>query len=96
VRVDTFLQRLAPRLESGRGVRSAAIYTMSKEFELADNCGRAYRKSLLYLVRHAFEAERGPTSSGSRSRSAPTPPSCGCSAIGGDGALGHEVGGRRA
>jgi hypothetical protein len=104
VRVDTFLQRLAPRLESGRGVRSAAVYTMSKAFELADNCGRAYRKSLLYLVRHAFEAERGADILGLEESLRANPALVRLFGIGGDRATPHEVvwskseaaGGRRA
>ena len=56
VRVDLFKQRLASRI--GNGVDRLAIFTMSKDFEQDDNCASIYRKSLLYLIYHALEAER--------------------------------------
>lgn len=62
IRVDDFNQRLAPRIGPGKGIERSAIFTMSKSFELDDECGAAgvaiYHKSLLYLVHYAFEAER--------------------------------------
>lgn len=57
VRVDTFHERLFDRI--GNAVRQFAIFTMSKSFERDDHCAQIYRKSLLYLVHHALEAERG-------------------------------------
>lgn len=56
VRVDTFKTELASRI--GNGVDHLCIFTMSKRFEQDDNCLLAYRKSLLYFIYHALEAER--------------------------------------
>jgi hypothetical protein len=56
VRVDLFKQRLASCI--GNGVDRLAIFTMSKDFEQNDNCASIYRKSLLYLIYYALEAER--------------------------------------
>ncbi len=56
VRVDTFRQRLFPLV--GAAIERLAIFTMSKSFERADNCAFVYRKSLLYLISNALEAER--------------------------------------
>ena len=56
VRVDEFLERLAPRL--GDGVDHLSLFTMRKDFELADSVGGVYRASLLYLIRNALEWER--------------------------------------
>jgi hypothetical protein len=58
VRVDLFLERLAPRLGPGQGVERTAIFTMNKDRERDDNCAVVYRKSLLYLIHFALEAER--------------------------------------
>lgn len=56
VRVDTFQKHLASHI--GKKVGKLAIFTMKKDLERADNCMRVYRKSLLYLIHHALEAER--------------------------------------
>ncbi|WP_209347639.1 caspase family protein [Pontixanthobacter sp. CEM42] len=40
------------------------LYTMTRKAELADNVGGVYRKSLLYLVRNAFEEGKDPQISG--------------------------------
>jgi len=53
VNLETFHDRLAPKI--GDGVDHLAVYTMTKRHEEADNCFGVYRKSLLYLVSHAFE-----------------------------------------
>ena len=53
VRLDEFLERLAPHL--GNGVGHLSLFTMRKDFELADSVGGVYRKSLLYLIRNALE-----------------------------------------
>ncbi len=56
VRVDTFKTQLADRM--GNGIDRLNIFTMNKSYEQDDNCASVYRKSLLYLVHHAFEPER--------------------------------------
>jgi hypothetical protein len=58
VRVDLFLERLAPLLGPGKGIERTAIFTMNKDRELADNCAIVYRKSLLYLIHFALEEKR--------------------------------------
>lgn len=57
VRVDTFEATLLPLAETGR-IKDLAIFTMDETHEKRDNTGGVYRKSLLYLVSRAFEAER--------------------------------------
>ncbi|SFM50371.1 caspase family protein [Nitrosomonas communis] len=56
VRVDTFKAKLADRI--GKGINQLSIFTMNKSFEQNDNCAMVYRKSLLYLIYSALEAER--------------------------------------
>lgn len=56
VRVDAFKTLLAGRV--GNGIDQLSIFTMSKSYERDDNCASVYRKSLLYLIYHALEAER--------------------------------------
>ena len=58
LRVGSFLERLEPRVGPGRGVERLAVFTMADDYELADSCVGVYRKSLLYLIHHALEAER--------------------------------------
>jgi hypothetical protein len=55
VRVDLFLERLAPVLGAGKGVERTALFTMNRVRELDDNCATVYRKSLLYLIYYALE-----------------------------------------
>ena len=55
LRVDGFLARLLPL--AGGDVRALTMYTMNKQTERDDNCFHIYRKSLLYLVSRAFEAD---------------------------------------
>lgn len=57
VRVDTFEATLLPLAETGK-IKDLAIFTMDETHEKRDNTGGVYRKSLLYLVSRAFEAER--------------------------------------
>jgi hypothetical protein len=52
VNVATFKSRVMPKL--GAGIGPLTVYTMTRQFEQADTAG-PYRKSLLYLVHHAFE-----------------------------------------
>jgi Caspase domain/N-acetylmuramoyl-L-alanine amidase len=53
INLETFHDRLAPKI--GDGVDHLTVYTMNRRHEEADNCFGLYRKSLLYLVSHAFE-----------------------------------------
>lgn len=53
IRVDRFLEQLAPLM--GKGVETTTLYTMKRDLERADNCAGLYRKSLLYLIYHALE-----------------------------------------
>ncbi|WP_207479960.1 caspase family protein [Arenibaculum pallidiluteum] len=55
IRVDGFGERLAGLV--GTHVQRLGVFTMRKDLELADNVGQVYRKSLLYLIHHALEAE---------------------------------------
>lgn len=57
LRVDLFQQQLAPRVGRDKGIAQLAMYTMADSYEKDDQCGGAYRKSLLYLIYHALEAE---------------------------------------
>ncbi len=56
-RVDTFRALLGSQIGPGLLVERATIFTMMKELERADNCVGVYRKSLLYLIHHALEAD---------------------------------------
>ncbi|HYO77077.1 MAG TPA: caspase family protein [Thermoanaerobaculia bacterium] len=57
VRVDDFTKHLLPVLGPNKGVDKAHIFTMYKQYELADNVARVYRKSLLYLISRALEPD---------------------------------------
>lgn len=57
ITTQTFRLRLMPLI--GRGIDGAVIYTMDRRYELADNCRKLYRKSLLYLIYHALEEQDG-------------------------------------
>ena len=58
IRVDTFKERLLGHIAGPDArVRRFATFTMQKDWERADSCHGIYRKSLLYLVSNAFEAE---------------------------------------
>ena len=56
IRVDTFLQQIRNRI--GNGIDHLSLFTMKKDRERADHCANIYKKSLLYLIYHALEAER--------------------------------------
>jgi hypothetical protein len=53
ITVDLFKEQLVPLI--GGRIAKLTEYTMSKDFELQDDVGKVYRKSLLYLVSRAFE-----------------------------------------
>ena len=55
VRTDVFKKQIVPLV--GDGVKSLAMFTMTEKLERDDTCLGAYGKSLLYLVRAAFEPE---------------------------------------
>ncbi|WP_349426323.1 caspase family protein [Microbacterium sp. LWS13-1.2] len=57
VRVDTFEATLLPLAETGK-IENLSIFTMNENQEKRDNTAGVYRKSLLYLVSRAFEAEK--------------------------------------
>jgi hypothetical protein len=58
IRVDAFKRQLLPHLTGDdAAVRRFATFTMQQDWERADSCHGVYRKSLLYLVSRAFEAE---------------------------------------
>ena len=58
VRVDTFKSLLSARVGAGKGIDYLTLYTMRKDPEADDNCAGLYRKSLLYLIHYALEAEK--------------------------------------
>ncbi len=53
ITVQEFETRLAPLI--GGKVKHCSMFTMKEEAELSDNCFRAYRKSLLYLISRSLE-----------------------------------------
>ncbi|HEX6083137.1 MAG TPA: caspase family protein [Thermoanaerobaculia bacterium] len=55
VRVDEYVKRLLPVMS--KGVKKTWIFTMFKQYELADRVTRLYRKSLLYLISRALEPD---------------------------------------
>ena len=55
IRVDAFKSKLM-RLVGGP-IKHLAVFTMVKDQELDDDCAKIYRKSLLYLIRHALETD---------------------------------------
>jgi hypothetical protein len=52
--VDLFKEAYVPAIEEGR-IERFAMYTMTDQAELDDDCAHIYNKSLLYLVSNAFE-----------------------------------------
>ena len=58
LRVDLFKEKLAPLLGRGQGIDELTIYAMKENLEAGDTCAGVYRKSLLYLIHHALEAQR--------------------------------------
>jgi hypothetical protein len=57
IRVQEFKDLLFKRI--GNGVDALTMFTMKKDLERKDNCASLYRKSLLYLIHFALEADRG-------------------------------------
>lgn len=57
MRVEAFHKHLAQHV--GEGINHLSIFTMKKDWERADNCVQVYHKSLLYLIHHALEPEKG-------------------------------------
>jgi hypothetical protein len=55
VTVPEFNARLAPRIGAGKGIARTTLFTMNETAELADNCFKIYRKSLLYFVGRSCE-----------------------------------------
>lgn len=53
IRLDDFLDRLDGHI--GTAIKKFSLFTMAKDWEKRDDVNRVYRKSLLYLVSHAFE-----------------------------------------
>ncbi|HEY5808934.1 MAG TPA: caspase family protein [Povalibacter sp.] len=58
VRVDVFKRLALGMIGPGKGIDRATIYTMTRDYERADNCANVYRKSLLYLVHFSLEPEQ--------------------------------------
>ena len=56
---QTFRPLLRERDTTTFGIGRMAIYTLEDDLEKADTVTPLYRKSLLYLVSHAFEEKRG-------------------------------------
>ncbi|MHA7268654.1 caspase family protein [Arthrobacter sp. HLT1-20] len=56
IRVDTYLKTLHP-LISEEKIKHVAMFTMDDHTEQKDDCFKLYNKSLLYLIRGAFEKE---------------------------------------
>ena len=56
IRVDAFVEQLMPCI--GNGIGRLTMFTMNKDLEQADDCAKIYRKSLLYLIHYALEADR--------------------------------------
>jgi hypothetical protein len=54
--VDLFKETYLP-LIGGRRIERFALFTLTDRAERDDTCANVYKKSLLYLVSHAFEAE---------------------------------------
>ena len=56
-RTELFQEQLAGPL-GANAIKALSMFTMEEEAEEADDCFKAYRKSLLYLVSHACEGIR--------------------------------------
>ncbi len=52
--LDVFREAYLPAVDSGR-LRQFNLFTLTDRAEQGDHCANIYRKSLLYLVSHAFE-----------------------------------------
>ena len=58
ITVGDFKTRLQPHVGQGKGITRLTTYTMTDALEQDDDSTSPYGKSLLYLVRAAFEEER--------------------------------------
>ena len=58
VRVDLFRRQLEGHIGADKRIKTMTMYTMEDRCEKDDDCGRVYRKSLLYLIHHGLEPER--------------------------------------
>ena len=56
IRCDLFAGKLLPRIGPQLGIRELSMFTMSRDWEEADSVA-IYKKSLLYLIRHALEPD---------------------------------------
>lgn len=56
ISMEQFLLTFVPAIEAKR-VERAALFTLTDKAENDDHCAGVYRKSLLYLIAHAFEAQ---------------------------------------
>ena len=54
--VALFKQAYVPAIQTGK-IERFTMFALNDKAEQADNCGRIYNKSLLYLVSNAFEAQ---------------------------------------
>jgi hypothetical protein len=54
LRLDAFTSALKPHVPDR--IRNLTVFTMTRDFELADNTLGVYRKSLLYLISRALES----------------------------------------
>ena len=55
--IELFKSHIVPLLGQQHGVDKLSLFTMSRDYEKADNCAHIYRKSLLYLVSAALETK---------------------------------------
>jgi pimeloyl-ACP methyl ester carboxylesterase len=58
LRVDEFKRLLMPRVGQDKGVAALSVFTMRSDLEENDTCIKAYRKSLLCLIRGGLEPRR--------------------------------------
>jgi hypothetical protein len=81
--LDWYAQCYRPVLSGGRRlhIRDMAIYNLTDELERKDTVAAVYRKSLLYLISNALEAERGTPLLGMERFSRGLPPHRGMPAI---------------
>lgn len=52
---EDFESRLAGLIGKDKGIGRSTMFTMNEKTELADNCFKIYRKSLLYFISRSFE-----------------------------------------
>jgi hypothetical protein len=56
IRIDTFKSQLLQHI--GKAIGSLTMFTMQRDWEQDDHVAQIYRKSLLYLIHYALEADR--------------------------------------